>query len=294
MVVVSLCDDCELLCSECYLTSRVRTEKQETLDLSASLALLWVILPSWLVQPLPFIAFSFLSFFLTFQWLTLHLLLSQGAKGDVGEKGDSGPSGAAGPPGPRGTPGEDGPKGNLVSLQLLRPVNFTSSSYYDGSFTHFFWPQGPIGFPGDSGPPGEPGVNVSVFVLLWSYYSVLSTFFFWPFVLHDIFFIQGVDGVAGPKGDNGEPGKAVSSDLFKFNYCTCWQTCMICWSLYYLWHSQVLCLHYSGVVFSLVFCDWIKYVFFYFLLVSCNVSVICRGPQEPLENQVHQDLLDGG
>lgn len=44
------------------------------------------------------------------------MLLSQGAKGDVGEKGDSGPSGAAGPPGPRGTPGEDGPKGNLVRV----------------------------------------------------------------------------------------------------------------------------------------------------------------------------------
>lgn len=47
------------------------------------------------------------------------MLVSQGAKGDVGEKGDSGPPGAAGPPGPRGIPGEDGPKGNLVSLCFL-------------------------------------------------------------------------------------------------------------------------------------------------------------------------------
>lgn len=54
--------------------------------------------------------------FFTSHWLTFHMLMSQGTKGDVGEKGDSGPPGAAGPPGTRGKPGEDGAKGNLVSL----------------------------------------------------------------------------------------------------------------------------------------------------------------------------------
>lgn len=68
---------------------------------------------------LPFffsVILSLLSLLALFSDSHIFLLVSQGAKGEVGEKGDSGPPGAAGPPGPRGTPGEDGPKGNLVSI----------------------------------------------------------------------------------------------------------------------------------------------------------------------------------
>lgn len=108
----------ELVCIECYqfsLTIRVMMEKLEILDQLESLALLWVTL--LLCHLLVFLSSFYLSLgSLTFQGLSLHLLVSQGPKGDVGEKGDSGPPGAAGPTGPRGTPGEDGPKGNLVSL----------------------------------------------------------------------------------------------------------------------------------------------------------------------------------
>lgn len=150
------------------------------------------------------------------------MLVSQGAKGDLGEKGDSGPPGTAGPPGPRGTPGEDGPKGNLVSLCLFGSFNFSCSGCHISLFmscqeyvvfNSLFLPIGPYWIPRRFRTPWRIWCQCEychycfIIHLSLTYCLVISS------TLH--FYIQGVDGGPGPKGDNGEPGKPVSS-VFPF------------------------------------------------------------------------------